>query len=77
MEGHRENKRRWRRWAGGVVLLSAIALAANADEEVNTYRSGRARVAPKGNPITLVVTTDRQTYAAGETIQHHGKRRVR
>ena len=68
MERHREQENRWRRWAVGVVLLSAIALVANADEQVNTRRSGAARVAPSGNPITLVVTMDRQTYTAGETI---------
>ena len=68
MEGHREHKRSWRRWAVGVALLSAIALVTNADEQVNSKRSGRARVAPTGNPITLGVTTDRPTYTTGETI---------
>jgi uncharacterized protein YfaS (alpha-2-macroglobulin family) len=51
-----------------MVLLSAIALVGTADESVDTKRSGRGRVAPTSNPITLVVTTDRQTYTAGETI---------
>jgi len=68
MEGHRERKSQWRRWAVGVVLLSTITLVANADEPVNAKRSGRARVAPTDKPITLVVTTDRPTYSAGETI---------
>jgi len=68
MERNREQTNRWRQWAVGVVLLSAIALVTNADEVVDTRRSGAARAAPKGNPITLVVTTDRQTYTTGETI---------
>ncbi len=68
MDGQGKQENRWRHWLIAVVLVSATALVANADETSDVKRTGRGRVAPTSNPINLTVTTDRQAYNVGQTI---------
>jgi len=68
MERQRDRGSQWRRWLVAWLLLATTVLVANADETRGTRRSAGTRVAPADSPITLGVTTDRQSYTAGETI---------
>ena len=68
MKGQWDRGNRWYRWVVACVLVSATVVVANADESRSTRRSAGSRVSPARNAITLGVTTDRQSYATGQTM---------